>query len=165
MIAASVLETGWMAQARATGGPWMFVAEAVLAYLDAADARRAIVGLAEHFPGARIAFDTTATRMVESQHRHDAMRHLPRESWFRWCCDDPLEIESWGAGVRLLASKTFLDADRDLLERIPLPLRLGGALRTVSPAAADLPVPAESGAGRQRCAVGSGARRGNLTVR
>ena len=123
MIAASVLETDWMAQAKATGGPWMFVAEAVLMYLDAADARRAIVGIAEHFPGARIAFDTTGTRMVESQDRHDAMRHLPRESWFRWRCDDPLEIESWGAGVRLLASKTFLDADRDLLERIPLPLR------------------------------------------
>ena len=124
MIAASVLETDWMARVKATGGPWMFVAEAVLIYLDAADARRAIVGLTEHFPGARIAFDTTATGMVESQDRHDAMRHLPRESWYRWCCDDPLEIESWGAGVRLLASKTFLDADRDLLERIPLPLRL-----------------------------------------
>ena len=124
MIAASVLETDWMAQVKATGGPWMFVAEAVLIYLDAADARRAIVGLAQHFPGARIAFDTTATGMVESQDRHDAMRHLPRESWYRWCCDDPLEIESWGAGVSLLASKTFLDADRDLLERIPLPLRL-----------------------------------------
>ena len=124
MIAASVLETDWMARVKATGGPWMFVAEAVLIYLDAADARRAIVGLAEHFPGTRIAFDTTAARMVESQDKHDAMRHLPRESWYRWCCDDPQEIESWGAGVRLLASKTFLDADRDLLERIPLPLRL-----------------------------------------
>ena len=124
MIAASVLETDWMAQAKATGGPWMFVAEAVLPYLDAADARRAIVGLAEHFPGACIAFDTTGTRMVESQDKHDAMRHLTRESWFRWCCDDPLEIESWGAGVRLLASKTFLDADADLMDRVPLPLRL-----------------------------------------
>ena len=82
MIAASVLETDWMARVKATGGPWMFVAEAVLIYLDAADARRAIVGLAKHFPGTRIAFDTTGTRMVESQDRHDAMRHLPRESWY-----------------------------------------------------------------------------------
>ena len=165
MIAASVLETGWMAQVKATGGPWMFVAEAVLPYLDAADARRAIVGLAEHFPGARIAFDTTATRMVESQHRHDAMRHLPRESWFRWCCDDPLEIESWGAGVRLLGVE-------DVPRRRPRPAGAHspaaparGALRAVSPAAADLPVPAESGAGRRRSAVGSGPGGGNLTVR
>ena len=75
-------------------------------------------------PGARIAFDTTAARMVDTQHRHDAMRHLPRASWFRWRCDDPREIESWDANLRLEASKTFLDADGDLLARLPLPLRL-----------------------------------------
>ena len=32
--------TDWMARVKATGGPWMFVAEAVLIYLDAAAARR-----------------------------------------------------------------------------------------------------------------------------
>ena len=102
----------------------MFVAEAVLIYLDAPDAQRAIVGIAQQFPGARIAFDTTASRMVDTQDKHDAMRHLPRESWFRWKCNDPREIESWGANLRLAASKTFLDADRDLLDRLPLLLRL-----------------------------------------
>ena len=102
----------------------MFVAEAVLIYLDGPDARRAVAGLARRFSGARIAFDTTAARMVDTQDRHDAMRHLPRASWFRWRCDDPREIESWGANLRLEASKTFLDADGDLLARLPLPLRL-----------------------------------------
>ena len=43
------------------------------------------------------------------------MRHLPRESWFRWRCDDPREIESWGANLRLAASKTFLDTAQALL--------------------------------------------------
>jgi O-methyltransferase involved in polyketide biosynthesis len=124
MLAASVLDTGWMDQVEATGGPWMFVAEAVLIYLDAPDARRAMVGIAGRFPGARIAFDTTGARMVDTQDRHDAMRHLPRESWFRWTCDEPQEIESWGANLRLAASKTFLDADRDLLDRLSLLLRL-----------------------------------------
>ena len=124
MLAASVLDTGWMDQVEAAGGPWMFVAEAVLIYLDAPDARRAMVGIAGRFAGARIAFDTTGTRMVDTQDRHDAMRHLPRESWFRWKCDEPREIERWGANLRLAASKTFLDADRDLLERLPLMLRL-----------------------------------------
>ena len=102
----------------------MFIAEAVLIYLDAPDVWRAIVGIAQRFPGARIAFDTTASRMVDTQDKHDAMRHLPRESWFRWKCDDPHQIEAWGANLRLAASKTFLDADRDLLDRLPLPLRL-----------------------------------------
>ena len=124
MVAASVLDRTWMDAVAATGGPWMFVAEAVLIYLDAPQARSAIVGIAQRFPGARIAFDTTGARMVDTQDRHDAMRHLPRQSWFRWKCDDPHEIESWGANLRLAASKTFLDADRDLLERVPLLLRL-----------------------------------------
>ena len=64
-------------------------------------------------------FDDEARRTMVA-----AMRHLPRESWFRWKCDDPREIESWGANLRLAASKTFLDADRDLLDRVPLLLRL-----------------------------------------
>ena len=105
MIAASVLDTDWMDSVQATGGPWMFVAEAVLIYLDAADARRAIVALAKRFRGARIAFD-----------------------WFRWRRDEPYEVESWGESLRLAASKTFLDADRDLLDRLPLPHRLTARL-------------------------------------
>ena len=114
-----------MDQVEAAGGPWMFVAEAVLIYFDAPDAQRAIVDIAGRFPGARIAFDTTAARMVDTQDRHDAMRHLPRESWFRWKCDEPREIESWaGANLRLAASKTFLDAGRDLVDRLPSLLRL-----------------------------------------
>lgn len=52
------------------------------------------------------------------------MRHLPRESWFRWRCDGPREIESWGADLRLLSSETFFDAGRDLLDRMPLGLWL-----------------------------------------
>ena len=124
MIAASVLDEAWMDMVRATRGPWMFVAEAVLIYLAPPEARHAIVRLAQRFPAARIAFDTTASQVVDTQDRHDAMRHLPHESWFRWRCDDPREIESWGANLRLTASKTLLDADRDLLDRLPLPLRL-----------------------------------------
>ena len=98
MIAASVLETDWMAQVKATGGPWMFVAEAVLPYLGAADARRAIVGLAEHFPGARIAFDTTGTHMVE--HPGQARRHAPPvrgRAGSAGAATTRCEIESWGA--------------------------------------------------------------------
>ena len=124
MIAASVLDETWMDRVEATRGPWMFVAEAVLIYLDAPDARRVIVGIAQRFSGARVAFDTTGARMVDTQGKHDAMRHLPRESWFRWRCDHPREIESWSANLRLAASKTFLDADRDLLDRLPLLLRM-----------------------------------------
>ena len=124
MIAASLLDFSWMDQVEDAGGPWMFVAEAVLIYLDSLDARCVLSSLAARFPGATFAFDTTASKMVDSQASHDAMRHLPPESWFRWRCDDPHDIESWGANLRLLTSDTFFDAGRDLLDRMPLGLWL-----------------------------------------
>ena len=100
------------------------VQETLLIYLDAPDAQRAVVNIARRFPGARIAFDSMAARAVDTQYKHEARRHLTRASWVRWKCDDPREIESWGANLRLAASKTFFDADRDLVDRLPLMLRL-----------------------------------------
>ncbi|MEM7437942.1 MAG: class I SAM-dependent methyltransferase [Myxococcota bacterium] len=119
LIAASALDTSWMDAAEARRAPVMVVAEAILIYLDAPDARKAIETIAARFPGVWIAFDSTSSRMVDSQANHDAMRHLPRESWFRWRCDDPREIQSWANGLRLAESRTFLDADPTLVSRFP----------------------------------------------
>ena len=124
MLEASALDSEWIEAVSVTGGPWIVVAEAVLIYLDAHDARRVIESIAARLPGAYIAFDTTSQSMVDKQSKHDAMRHLPPESWFRWGCDDPRVVESWSGGLRLASSKTFLDADDDLVARFPTPLRL-----------------------------------------
>ena len=51
MIAASLLDCAWMEQVEDAGGPWMFVAEAVLIYFDALDAQCAFSSLAGRFPG------------------------------------------------------------------------------------------------------------------
>ena len=88
--------------------------------------------------------------MVDTQDRHDAMRHLPPESWCRWKCDEPQEIERWGANLRLAASKTFLDADRDLVDRLPLMLRLTARFAPFLLRRQASQVPAEPGHGRGR---------------
>lgn len=118
MLEASVLDPDWMEPVAATGGPWCFISEAVMIYLGAPQARQAIAQIAERFPGAWLLFDTTAKKMVESQSTHPLMQHMPRESWFRWVCDDPHEIESWG-DLRLVRSRTFVDADTDLIDCLP----------------------------------------------
>lgn len=123
MLAASVLDTDWMEPVKATKGPWIFISEAVLIYLNREDAQQAIVQLANTFPSAYFAFDTTDQKMVDNQHKHDAMRHLPKDSWFQWVCDDPQDIERWCAGATLLQSKSFLEADADLIEKLPAMLR------------------------------------------
>ena len=49
MIASSVLDTAWMEQVHAAPEPWLFVSEAVLIYLENAQARRTIEQIGEHF--------------------------------------------------------------------------------------------------------------------
>lgn len=124
MLASSVLDTDWMESVRETGGPWCFVSEAVLIYLNEHDVRQVFVALAERFPKSWILTDTTAGEMVENQDKHDVMRHLSRDSWFRWACDDPSTLERWSPGLELKRSRTFLDASDELKRCLPWSLRL-----------------------------------------
>ncbi|MEO1296029.1 MAG: class I SAM-dependent methyltransferase [Cyanobacteria bacterium J06636_16] len=118
MLEASVLDTDWMEPVAATGGPWCFISEAVIIYLEAAQARQAITQIADRFPGAWLLIDTTSQKMIDGQSTHDAMRHMSQASWFRWACDDPHEIESW-ANLRLVQSRTFFDAGEELMKQMP----------------------------------------------
>ncbi len=127
MIAASVLDADWFDAVSACPPPYCFVSEAVLIYLPAAEAERALSAIADRFPGAVVITDTTSGRMVDGQKTHDAMRHLPPESWFRWRVDDPKQLER--CGLRLERSMTFADAPADL--RADLPPLLRFALRWV----------------------------------
>ena len=122
MLEASVLDCDWMEPVAATGGPWCFISEAVIIYLEAAQARQAITQIADRFPGAWLLIDTTAQKMVDSQATHDAMRYLSQDSWFRWVCNDPYEIEGWG-NLCLVESRTFLDASPDLMKHVPWQMR------------------------------------------
>ena len=122
MLEASVLETDWMETVAATGGPWCFISEAVIIYLENAQARQAITQIAHRFPGAWLLIDTTSQKMVDGQSTHDAMRYMSQESWFRWACNDPHEIESW-ANLRLIQSRTLIDAGADLMQYAPWSIR------------------------------------------
>lgn len=118
MLEASVLGTDWMEPVAATGGPWCFISEAVMIYLEAPQARQAIAQIAERFPGAWLLIDTTSQKMVDSQSKHDAMKHMSQDSWFRWVCNDPREIEAW-ANLKLERSRTFLDGGPELMKYAP----------------------------------------------
>ncbi|MEM8923078.1 MAG: class I SAM-dependent methyltransferase [Actinomycetota bacterium] len=124
MIAGSALETDWMDQVSASEGPWLFLSEAVLIYLDEAQVRQAMSQISARFQPMYLAFDTVNQKMVDGQGKHDAMRHLSTDSWFRWACADPTTVESWDIGLEIVETKTFLDADESIVARMPLPYRL-----------------------------------------
>ncbi|MEO0807750.1 MAG: class I SAM-dependent methyltransferase [Cyanobacteria bacterium J06643_4] len=123
MLEASVLDTDWMDAVAATGGPWCFSSEAVMIYLETPQARQAITQIAERFPGAWLIIDTTSQKMIDGQSTHDAMKYLSKDSWFRWVCDNPREIESW-ANLRLERSRNFLDAGPELMKYAPWQIKL-----------------------------------------
>lgn len=120
-LAASVLDTDWIAAVRRSPGPYFFVAETVLVYLEERQVKTALSQIAANFPGARIAFDTVSRRAIESGNRDFARRKMAAR--FAWACPDPRAIESWGAGLRLMESRTVLDVPDPLKPRLSVPMR------------------------------------------
>lgn len=117
MIASDAQETAWLHQVEATGGPWCFVSEAALIYLDAEQVKAITQRLAKRFAGAWFVSDTMSRHLVETQAKHDAMRYLPQSSWFRWGCDDPAALADWGLVLR--RSRSFDACGPDILARMP----------------------------------------------
>jgi len=122
MITGSVLDADWVARVAERGGPVCFVAEAVLIYFEAPEVQRVVGGLAARFSGAWLISDTTDSKTVDTQSEHDAMSKLSQQSWFRWKCDDPKALQSWG--LQFVESKTFLDASADIMRAMPLMYRI-----------------------------------------
>ncbi|NGO67448.1 class I SAM-dependent methyltransferase [Streptomyces boncukensis] len=117
MLAASVLDEGWTAAPAAGSGPYFLAAEAVLGFLPEEDVRRAVDLLAERFPGALLALDTTGPGMVDTQEDHDALGKV--EARLRWSCPDPRQLEQWRPDLRLLASHTFTELPGDVHDGLP----------------------------------------------
>jgi O-methyltransferase involved in polyketide biosynthesis len=123
MLVGSLLDTDWFDEVESIGGPWCFISEAALIYLEEQEVRRLFGAIGSRFSSAWLALDTTSHRMVKRQGRGGVMSHFPSESRFRWACDDLRAIETWPGDWRLLASRTFLDADEQLLAHAPAPMR------------------------------------------
>jgi len=122
MLAASALDTDWHDRVEKMRGPYCFVSEAVLIYLNGPDVEGMLSRLAARFPGSTFITDTTSSKLVDNQHKHDAMKHLPKDAWFRWRCDDPQTLEA--CGVTLESSLSFAEAPRKVVDAMPMVYRL-----------------------------------------
>jgi len=126
MIAASAFDTDWYARLEALPPPYCFVSEAVIIYFDKARVEALLGRLATRFSGSVLLTDTTSSKMVDDQAKHDAMSKLPKDAWFRWRCDEPKRLER--LGMRLERSHTFADAPPSVVAAMPLAYRLVVAL-------------------------------------
>lgn len=121
MVAGSVLDDAWTGAPSARGGPYFLAAEAVLSYLAEEDVRRAVDLLAERFPGALLALDTTGPGMVETQDTHDALGKVAAR--LQWNCPDPRLLETWRPDIHLLASHTLTSLPAAVHDRLPTEYR------------------------------------------
>jgi O-methyltransferase involved in polyketide biosynthesis len=102
ILAASVLDPDWIQTVRRSPGPYFFVAETVLVYLDESQVKAALSQIAHNFPGAAIAFDTGSRGAMDRGNR--GFVHRKMTARFAWACEDPREIERWNIGLRLMDS-------------------------------------------------------------
>ncbi|WP_462187480.1 MULTISPECIES: hypothetical protein [unclassified Frankia] len=117
-LAGSVLDDDWLEVAADTGpGPWMFVAEAVLGFLDEHDVHNVLAQVAGRFPGSLAAFDSWGEWMRQNQEQHDALSKVDARA--RWFCENPADLERQVPGLEILESRTLPEAPRAVLDRLP----------------------------------------------
>ena len=118
-IAASVLDPSWIDVVKASSnGPVMFAAEGVLIYLTESQVKQVFAMLAEHFPGALLAFDSLSPYRVKHQNQHDAIKHF--EARFQWGIEDIHNIQMWNPLYKILKIERYQDAPLKYLLRMGL---------------------------------------------
>lgn len=101
-IGCSVLDFSWMDALSGQTGI-LFLAEAMLVYLEEADVKRLVRALTERFPGAELVCDAYAPVVVRLHPRPPA---VPRP---RWGLKDDRDVEAWAPGIRLLGRWYYFD--------------------------------------------------------
>jgi len=132
MLAASVVDPGWIPAVLRSPGPYFLMAETVLVYLEEQRVKTALAQIARGIPGAHIALDTCSGRAVAGANKDHARRGVAAR--FTWACADPKEIERWDIGLRLVESRTMADVPESLKPRFSwLGRAVFGALHRLSP--------------------------------
>jgi O-methyltransferase involved in polyketide biosynthesis len=129
MVAASVLDPAWTDIVSSLGGPQFLIAEGVFGYLQEAEVKTALARIAETLPGSILAFDISSSRGTDERRGHRVWPGLRARSG--WTCDDPLEIEGWGLGYRLLESRTLADMVPALGQALPFSVQYSMALARI----------------------------------
>jgi O-methyltransferase involved in polyketide biosynthesis len=120
-LASSLSHADWIETVRRSPPPYFLVAETVLVYLEESLVKTALSQIAAGLPQAAIALDTLGRRAVETGNKDFVRQRMAAR--FTWICEDPILIERWNIGLRLVSSRTVADVPDPLRARLPLSLR------------------------------------------
>ena len=95
-VAADVRDPSWAGAVAGLPGPYLFLAEGLLVYLDPADVHAVLRGLGQRFPGCRIALDTYGEWII----REPRGPLAGMAARMVWACPEPKELEDLGLTLR-----------------------------------------------------------------
>jgi methyltransferase (TIGR00027 family) len=122
MLASSVLDIDWMRQVREQStGPFLFLAEGLLMYLDKEAVKELVLKLQSEFRGSELVCEVV-NRSVTQGWLKGAMNmrmqkglHLGSGATFSFGVKDGQEIESWSPGIKLLDEWSHFDSNEPKL--------------------------------------------------
>jgi O-methyltransferase involved in polyketide biosynthesis len=123
MIAASVLDDGWIAEIkRYARGRVLFVAEGLLPYFTEDEHRKIFTCLAENFPGQEMLFHTLAPSLIQElvQYRLTLTAKLSMKVEMQWGLDDSKQVSTLNPKVEFVDEFPLLDGGYD---QLPEPIR------------------------------------------
>jgi O-methyltransferase involved in polyketide biosynthesis len=112
----SATDPRWMEQV-CTGSPhpFLFLAEGVFPYLEAAQVRTVIVALADRFPESEIVFDGMSSLFMWLHNRRALLKQL--NVHLGWGLRDPRDLEKWGSNIRFVSKWGYFDEPEPRLGR------------------------------------------------
>lgn len=120
MLAGSVLDEDWLDVVAKEPGPYFFVSDGVLTYLDEESVHATLRRIVARFPGSRLAFDTYHHTAMRWQHR--AADSGQMDARWSWACDDPRTLEP--LGLRIIETTRATRPPQELRRHMPLRYRL-----------------------------------------
>ena len=96
--------------------PFLFLAEGVFMYFEEAQVKSLVLTLREHFPGAELVFDAYSPYLVWANNLRLSLTKFGAR--YHWGLKRGKELESWGAGVRLLDEWGYFDRPEPRLDHI-----------------------------------------------
>jgi O-methyltransferase involved in polyketide biosynthesis len=122
LIAASVLDDGWVAEIkRQAGSRVLFVAEGLFMYFTEAEHRKIFSCLAEHFPGQEMAFHTIAPSLFPElvQYRLTFASKLSMKIEMQWGLDDGKQVSALDPRVEFIREFPLMEG----CDSLPEPIR------------------------------------------
>jgi O-methyltransferase involved in polyketide biosynthesis len=121
MIACSVLDPTWMPTVQQSKGPYLFLAEGLLMYLEKDAVRDLVLKLQTQFPNCELVCELINQSVTQGWLK-GAMNmrlrnglHLGKGTSFSFGVKDGHDIESWSPGIKLLDEWSHFDSNEKKL--------------------------------------------------